>query len=330
VRSPFAPVALPPALALAALIGALVRWQMQGSRNMFTAIDKRFYIPDPDFGWRVASQRPIWIGLELCAVIAGIAVALVAGGWIIRRREATRGQRATILRAASWVVAGLPLAVPIAAFASGSAPDRAVDTLPASTIRGIEAGIVGTIEAPAGRYEIVEHAGTSITAQVSASKETFDARFGGGIRGAWQGDPRDLSAPATSEISVDAASVDTGIELRSKHAREDYLKAAGNPRITVALDRVIAASQAGPNTVAFRAGGTLGLIGESHAIEVTGTLKKPDAAALARLGLSGEILLVQADFAVVIKETALGKDAGDFDGDRIPIHVSLVMRRTGG
>jgi len=82
--------------------------------------------------------------------------------------------------------------------------------------------------------------------------------------------------------------------------------------------------------VAFRAHGTLGLIGKSHSIEVTGTLKKPDAAALTRLGLSGEILLVQADFEIAIKETALAGDAGDFDSDRIPIHVSLVMRHTSG
>jgi len=32
----------------------------------------------------------------------------------------------------------------------------------------------------------------------------------------------------------------------------------------------------------------------------------------------------------VIKETALANDAGDFDGDRFPIHVSLVMRHTSG
>jgi hypothetical protein len=93
---------------------------------------------------------------------------------------------------------------------------------------------------------------------------------------------------------------------------------------------VLAASQAGANSIAFRAHGTLGLIGKTHEIEVTGTMKKPDAAALARLGVSGDVLLVQADFAVTIKETALAGDAKDFDGDRIPIHVSLVMRHTSG
>jgi hypothetical protein len=63
------------------------------------------------------------------------------------------------------------------------------------------------------------------------------------------------------------------------------------------------------------------------------TQQKPDAAALGRLGLTGpagDVLLLQADFAVTIKDTALAGDAKDFDGDRIPIHVSLVMRHTSG
>lgn len=324
--SPFAPVVLP----IIALIAALVRWQIQGSRNLYTAIAKRFYIPDPDLGWQVSPRHPLWLGLEVCAVIAAIAVAVAIAGWLIRRREARAGRRATILRAASWVAGAMPLAVPILAFASGGAPAGGLDTLPAATIRGIEAGIVGIIDAPAGRYEVVPHSGTSITAHLSAGHETFDARFGGDIRGSWQGDPHDLTRPIGGEISVDAASVDTGIDLRSSHARDEYLQAARFPRITVALDRVIAASQAGANSIAFRAHGTLGLIGKTHSIEVTGTMKKPDAAALTRLGLAGDVLLVQADLAVVIKDTALASDAGDFDGDRIPIHVSLVMRHASG
>ena len=96
---------------------------------------------------------------------------------------------------------------------------------------------------------------------------------------------------------------------------------------------MLAANQAGPGAIRFRAHGTLSLIGKTHSIEVTGTMKKPDAAALERLhltGLGGDVLLVQAEFPVVIKETALAKDAGDFDGEQIPIQVSLVMRHTGG
>ena len=330
--SSFAPVVLP----IAALIAALARWKLQGSNNVYTAFSKRFYVPDPDLGWQISSRHALWIGLELCAVIAAIAAAIAIAGWWIRRREARRGHRATALRGATWVVGAVPLALPILAFASGGGPPNAVDTLPAATIQGIEAGIVGIIDAPAGRYEIVAHPGTSITARLKAGGETFDAQFPSGIQGSWQGDPHDFTRPVVAEISVDAASVDTGNDLRSTHARDEYLLTAKFPKIAVALDRVIAANQAGAGEIRFRAHGTLSLIGKTHSIEVTGTMKKPDAAALARLHVTdpgdpaGDVLLVQAEFPEVIKETALAEDAHDFDGEQIPIQVSLVMRHTGG
>ena len=327
VKSPFAPLVLP----VAALIGALARWQLQGSGNMWTALAKRFYVPDPDLGTRISTQHPIWLGLDASAVIAAIAIGLAIGGWIIGRREATRHQPATTLRPVSWGVAVVSLIVPIAAFVSGGRPAGGLDTLPAGTVVAVaEGGRTGTIDAPVGRYEVVEHAGTSITAHLSAGGETFDARFGGGIHGNWRGDPRDLSKPVTAEVSVEAASVDTGIGERSKHASEEYLHSDKFPRITVTIDRLIAVSQAGGNNVGFRARATLGLIGKTHSVEITGALRKPDATALARLGLSGDILLVKADFDVLIKETALASDAGDFDGNRIPIQVSLVLRHTSG
>jgi len=326
-RSPFAPAAVP----VVALIAALVRWLLQGSRNVYTAFSKQFYVPDPDLGTRLSSEHRIWLGLEICAVIAAIAVGLAVGGWIIRRREARLGAPASTLRAVAWAVAVLPLIVPIAAFVSGGRPAGGLDTKPAgAAVALVDAGRTGTIDAPGGRYEVVAHAGTSITARMSAGGDTFDARFTGGIQGNWNGDPRDLAKPVTAEVSVNAASVDTGIGERSKHASEEYLHSDKFPRITVTIDRLIAVSQAGPNNVGFRAHATLGLIGKTHSIEITGTLRKPDATAVARLGLSGEILLVKADFDVVIKETALASDAGDFDGSRIPIQVSLVLRHTGG
>ena len=94
------------------------------------------------------------------------------------------------------------------------------------------------------------------------------------------------------------------------------------------LDRVVAVRATAPRTLAFRARGTLQLIGKPHAIELTGTIAQPDAAGLARLGLTGDVLLVTATFSIRIAETALAADAGDFDGDRLPIAVSLVLRRT--
>lgn len=324
--SAFAPVAV----AVAALVAALARWQLQGSRNVYTALHKRFYVADPDLGWRVSSQHPIWLGLEICAIVAGAAIALAIAGWIVRRREAKRGRRAPIVRAAGWLVAVATLVVPIAAFVSGPGPADARDTLPTTAATSLDAGIAGALAAPAGRYEVVTHAGTSITARLSAGGETFDARFDGDIAGWWQGDPHDLGTPSRGEVSVAAASVDTGIGERSQHARDGYLHADRFPRIAVALDRVLAAKQQGPAAVAFRAHGSVALIGKTHAVEIVGTLREPDAAALGRLGLTGHVLLVDADFSIAIKDTAFAADAGDFDGDRIPIHVSLVLRAAGG
>jgi polyisoprenoid-binding protein YceI len=322
VRSPFAPVLLP----LAALIASLLRWLIQGSGNVYTALDKRFYVPDPDLGWRVSSQHPIWLGLEVCAIIAAIVVGLLIGGWVIRKLEARRGRRMTLLRIASWVVAVIPLAVPIVAFASGAGPIGGRDMLPASQAVALETGISGALDAPVGRYTVVPHTGTAITARISAGGETFDARFIGDIGGTWDASPRELTKPMHAEISVATASVDTGIGERSKHAREEYLLAGTYPRLTFTLTELVAARQDSPSVLAFRAHGTLALIGKVHAVEVTGTLSKPDAAGLARLGLAGDILIVNGSFSIPIRDTALAPDAGDFDGDRIPVFVSLVLR----
>lgn len=326
VRSAFAPVLLP----LAALIASLVRWWLQGSGNVYTALDKRFFVPDPDLGWKISVYHPIWIGLEVCAVIAGIAVGLGLGGVVINKLERKRGKRMRVLRALSWVVAALPLIVPIAAFSSGMGPVGGRDTLPARVAVALDTGIGGALDAPAGRYDVVVHPGTSITARMSAGGETFDARFARDIEGSWLGDPRDLTKPTASDVRVATAVVDTGIGERSKSARESYLQASKYPQVTFTLGEIVAARPDVPGVIAFRARGTVGLIGKVHPIEITGTLSRPDTAALARLGLTGEHLIVQADFSLLIRDTALAPDASDFDGDRIPIHVSLVLRHTKG
>ncbi len=319
----------PTLVVAAALLASLIRWYAQGSGNVYTAVAKRFYVPDPDLGWRVSRQHPIWLGLEVCAAILVVMIALAVLAVVIRRRAATHPVQARLLRVVSWALASVSVCVPAGAFASGPGPLHARDTLPASAAALIEDGIEGAIDAPEGSYAVVSHAGTAVTAHLSAGGESFDARFGD-VTGTWRGTPRDLRLPMHAAISVAAASVDTGVGARSKHARDGYLQADRFPRIEVALDRVAAVRANGSNQLAFRAPGTLSMLGRTHAIEITGTLAKLDGAALARLGLSGDALLVQADLALSIRDTALAPKARDFDGDRIPIHVSLVLRHTNG
>lgn len=302
----------PAAVAAAALVAAVIRWGLQGSGNLYTAFAKRFYVPDPDLGWRVSTRHPIWIGLDACAVIAVIAVVAL----VIRRR-----------RSIAWGLAVVAAAVPVAAFASGGAPAGAKDTLPPRAAVLVESGIEGALAAPAGRYLVVKHAGTSITAHLSAGGEAFDARFERDIYGSLNINPSDLRWPIYADIGVASRAIDTGVGERTKHAREGYLHADKFPQITVEIAGVTAVRQVGPSDLAFRAPATVQLMGKSHHVEVSGTLVKPDAAALGRLGLAGDVLLVQADFALAIHETALAPAAGDFDGDRLPIHVSLVLEK---
>ena len=308
---------LPVVLVVAALLASLARWALQGSHNIYTALAKRFYVPDPDLGWRISNQHPLWLGLEICAVLLATAIGLALVLVFVRRK---------IVAIGAHVVGVLTLAVPILAFASGAGPIGGKDTLPPSAAVKLEGGIEGALGAPAGDYAVVSHAGTAVTAHLSAGGEAFDARFGD-VTGTWHGDPHDLAKPVHAEISVATASVDTGVGERSKHAREKYLVADQFPRITVEILKVLAVRQTSANEIAFRAAGTAHLMNKAHAIEITGVMQQPDAAALQRLGVSGDVLLVQADFSLVIAETALSADAHDFDGDRFPVHVSLVIRR---
>src|SRR5438477_12245721 len=111
VKAPFLPVATP----IIALIAALLRWWLQGSGNLYTAVEKGFYVPDPDLDWRVSHAHPVWLGLDVCAVIAAIAVALAIGGYVIRRRESKHGAPSRGLRAFAWLLGAVSVAAPIAA-----------------------------------------------------------------------------------------------------------------------------------------------------------------------------------------------------------------------
>lgn len=308
-----------------ALIAALARWWTQGSGNLYTAFAKRFYVPDPDFGWREASAHPVWLGLEAIGVVAGVlAATAVAAVWIIRRQRSARSTKA--LRVLAWLVSPAPLLVPLAAFASGGAPAGARESLPiGATAAAPTAGIDGGLSLPAGAYRVLAHRGTAVTVKVKAGGDDLEARFAGDPSGTWQVDPSDFARPMTAEVSVAAASVDTGIDLRTEHARKEYLLVDAHPRITFALRRLIATRQDGPALISFRALGDLGLLGKTTEIEVTGTITAADDAQRARLGLDAEraVALVQASFVLSVDKTAL--KVSDYDTDRFPVAVSLVL-----
>ena len=198
-RSPWL-IVVPPVVALAA--GA-ARWLVQGSGNVYTATEKRFYVPDPDLGWRVAPGGPLWLGLEVLAILAAVVVGVAALLWIVRRFERKREKPIVWARGVLAAGGALPIVLPILAFASGLGPASGRETLPeGATAAAPTAGIEGALPLPAGRYQVVAHAGTAITAKVSAGKETFEARFARDITGTLDIDFADLARPIQAEVSA--------------------------------------------------------------------------------------------------------------------------------
>lgn len=316
--------AIIPGIAVAA--GAL-RWLLQGSGNVYTAWSRRYYVPDPDLGWRVVHDGPMWLGLEALGLMAAVAVAVVASAWLIRRRERRVERTWSAARTALWSASVLPLAVPILAFVSGFGPGSAHDQLPAQEkARVAPAGIRGAVaSAPAGTYRVITHEGSAITARINAGGESFDTRFGGNIAGQLTLDPADLTRPVQGSVRVDAASVDTGITMRSNHARE-YLKAGEFPELRLTMAQVLAAQQgASAAEIEFWARGHIDMMGQETGVTITGTVRAPDEAGRQRLGITSPALVVSADFLLDIMETPLAGDAGDFDQKEIPIHASLVL-----
>ena len=302
---------------------------MQGSSNVYTDVSKSFYVPDADVGWRRLDDGPVWLGLDFIGFVAAVLVALAVASVLVARRERARGGRRTFLRKAIVAASALPILVPIAAFATGGRPEGGVDQLPTSAAAvdlSNVADVTGSLPGlPAGRYAVVTHANSAITAKLSAGGESFDARFASGIRGSWRGDPGDFSQPMSARVSVEAAGVDTGVDARSKHAREGYLKAEEFPELTVELVQLSAARQDGDGKVAFAARGTLSMMGARLPVDLAGTVRALDEGARGRLGLSGPSMLIDASFTLAIAATPLAPDAGDFDKPDIELAVTLLL-----
>lgn len=324
-RSPFAPLVLP----LVALVASVVRWTVQGTGNVYTSLHQRFFVPDPTFDWKESSQHPLWLGLEAIAVVGGLLVAvLVAALWIRQRQK--KNKSVTVLRALQWVGAVLPLVIPLAAFASGPGPENGRLTLPEdASVEAPTEGLEGKLELPGGTYDVLAHPDiTWVNAKIKAGGDDFDARFSGKPEGSWQADPSDFTKPMTAQLSFEAASVETGVDLRSEHARGEYLQTAKFPRIAFTLKRLSAARQDGPASISFRGVGEIELVGGKTEVEITGSIKALAADKKAALGIGDKpAAQVKASFTLPVAKTQL--KPSDYDTPTFPIQVSAVLVHRG-
>ncbi len=277
----------------------------------------------------MVSSSKLWLGLDAVLLTAFCCFAFAAGAALLLRSESKSGKKRSGLRRALYSLGIATWLIPLSALVTGLAPEGARDRLPDQEFASVAGwGLDGSLSTvSAGGYELLAHAGTKITASVKAGGETFEARFAGDAKGVLRFDPTDLSQPLAAEFSFASSSIDTGIELRSKHASE-ALRTEEYPLLVFALERVVGTANTGPNELSFRAEGALTLVGKTSTVSVTGTISAPDDEGRRRLGFpDAELLIVRASFAISVKESGL-EDDDTFDQDAIAIQVSLVLRRT--
>ena len=169
----------------------------------------------------------------------------------------------------------------------------------------------------------------SITAHLSAGGETFDARFTGDIRAAGRATRTTSRSRCTAEVSVDGR-VGRHRDRRAqrKHARESTCRRRSSRGSRSRSTRRRAIRTTGPADLGSartaRAADGQDPRGRDHR-HARRSLTRPRSRGSASPATSCSSRPTSRSS---IKETALAPDAGDFDGDRIPIHVSLVLRHT--
>ena len=303
-------------------MGILTRWFLQGSYNLYTSINKRLYIKDPDLGWRVV-EGPVWLGLDSLLITAASAIVVLVGAWWARKILSSKYR--PLLRVLLWVAAILPVGIPAWAFVTGLGPSNAVDALPQQSNSIVPIGVDGSLpNLPAGRYDVVDHPQVNITAQLTAGGEVFEARFSG-ASGYWQGNPGSLTEPIEANILFESASVDTGIRLRSKHAREE-LKVHEYPQISFALTRILGVAQREQNAIGFVADGVVHLMGGKHRAKVSGVVRRVTQQTRARFTELADrpAFIVNANFLILIDQTAIGND-GTFSSNKVPIQATVIF-----
>ncbi len=304
---------------------ALIRWKLQGQENIFSDVDKSFYIPDPDLLWRYVDTSVFWVGLDLIILFALLGLGTLGAALLLRFLEKKRKFEVRWAHRLLWSLAAVPLVIPCWAFLSGFGPSNARLTLPQQGTTIVAAEIKGSLPSlPPGEYA-VQTAHSSLIAKLHAGGDIFDARFTG-INGAWRLDPQDFTQFNAAEINVRTDTIDTGIALRSKHSRE-FLKTQTYEKISFRLTQLTGIQQKTEHDVFISATGQLSIMGEEQEVVATGTLKALDAKGIQRLSLRGPSFLLFTTFEVDLNKTPLRSEKESFDKMVRPLQGTILFER---
>ena len=150
----------------------------------------------------------------------------------------------------------------------------------------------------AASYEIVPGDPNEVTFVSKAPLETFDGSTKQ-IRGHIEIDPQALGDSITVEVSVDLKSLDTGIELRNQHMRENHLHTDKHPDVVfrgahVVGDRPSSLSPGAPTALTLA--GSFSLHGVTKRVELPVVLTlHPETGAI---DVTSEFVVYLADYDI--------------------------------
>lgn len=130
------------------------------------------------------------------------------------------------------------------------------------------------------------------------------------VRGYVTVDPADIKGSATGKIEVDLASLQTGIGMRDRHMREQYLETDKFPKTTFEITRVV---EAGGNVledqkpVEMVLEGNFTVHGVTRLIEVPVTAKLIKESEETKARHPGDILHIQATFDVLLSDHQINR-----------------------
>ena len=127
-------------------------------------------------------------------------------------------------------------------------------------------------------------------------------------------------ARSTGTLTIDAASIDTGIEQRDNHVRSaDFLDVENHPKIVFTLKRIE------PHSDEYRLIGDLAIRGVTHEValdaEIEGPLQDPWGGT--RIGLSAEGKISRKDWGVNFNAPLSA--GGVVVGDTVKIGIDLEL-----
>jgi polyisoprenoid-binding protein YceI len=317
---------------LAGFIGAGLwglRLAMQGGLQVWTDTARRAYLDDPDLGLVPTEATWIWLGLDGLLLTLALLAALAVGAWLQRRNRARReaGERPGLLLRlipAAATLGVLPLLLsavpPFLAIAGGLPPEGAALAIAQDAdTEDVGGGEVVSLPVPGGVWKSVAERGL-VVASVTAGGDTFEARFAG-PSGTLRLDAADLARSEVS-LAVAAGTVDTGIDLRSKHAR-DELKAEAHPEIRLKTSS-LRLTQAAGGPIRWQGEVLVTLAGKETPAPARGEIRILGPAGRAKLGLPGDFaLVVEARVELTIANLAL--DPANFSAPTLPITARAIF-----